>query len=122
MGNTNYQTTVTRIVDGFSNPVDAEVIGNRLYVLENGGSQGLWEITFPPSSPNIILSELTLLPNDAFTFTVTATPGLSYDIQTSSDLVNWVVATNVLPSGNQFQFTDPAVIATPGKFYRVVQH
>jgi hypothetical protein len=122
LGNTNYQTTVTKIVDGISNPVDAEVIGNRLYVLENGGSQGLWEITFPPSSPNIILSAPTLLPNDSFTFIVTATPGLSYDIQASSDLVNWVVATNVLSSSNQFQFTDSAAIAAPGKFYRVVQH
>lgn len=44
LGNTNYQMTVTRLVGGFANPIDAEIIGNRIYVLEYGGNQGLWEV------------------------------------------------------------------------------
>ena len=122
LGNTNYQTTVTRTVGGFSNPVDAEVIGNRLYVIESGGSQGLWEITFPPSSPIVLLSAPALLPNNAFAFTVTGTPGLTYEIDASSNLANWVTVTNLIPSSNHFQFTDPATLAASPRFYRVVQH
>ncbi len=45
----NYQAHVTRIVGGFSNPIDAEILGNKIYVIEYGGGQGIWEITFPPA-------------------------------------------------------------------------
>jgi hypothetical protein len=56
LGNTNYQAQVTRIVGGFDHPVDAEIIENKIYVLEQDGNQGIWEITFPsawgmPSAP-----------------------------------------------------------------------
>ena len=44
----NYEAYVTRIVGGFSNPIDAEIIGNRLYVIEWSGERGLWEIVLPP--------------------------------------------------------------------------
>ncbi len=47
LGNTNYEMRVTRIVGGFSEPIDAEIISNKVYVIEYGGNQGLWEITFP---------------------------------------------------------------------------
>lgn len=47
IGNTNYQLRAKRIVRGFSNPIDAEIIGNKIYVLEYGASQGIWEITMP---------------------------------------------------------------------------
>ena len=46
----NYQAEVTRIVDGFSNPIDAAMIENKIYVIEWGGSRGLWEITLPESN------------------------------------------------------------------------
>jgi hypothetical protein len=49
LGNTNYQVRVTRLVGGFSNPIDAEIIGNKIYVIEYGGNQGIWEVTFPPA-------------------------------------------------------------------------
>ena len=45
----NYEAYVTRIVGGFSNPIDAEIIGNRLYVIEWSGERGLWEIVLPPA-------------------------------------------------------------------------
>lgn len=47
INNTNYRVRTTRIVGGFSKPIDAEIIGNKIYVLEYGGSQGIWEITMP---------------------------------------------------------------------------
>ena len=46
----NYEARVTRIVGGFSNPIDAEIIGNRIYVIEWGGGRGLWEIILPQAS------------------------------------------------------------------------
>lgn len=41
----NYTMTCSNIVEGFYLPVDAELINNELYVIENGGS--LWKIKFP---------------------------------------------------------------------------
>ncbi len=31
---TNYQVRVARTVGGFANPIDAEIVGNKLYVIE----------------------------------------------------------------------------------------
>jgi len=47
VGNTNYRLNARRIVKSFQQPIDAEIIGNKIYVLEFGGSQGIWEITLP---------------------------------------------------------------------------
>jgi hypothetical protein len=47
IGTTNYQLQATRIVEGFSNPIDAEIIGNKIYVLEYGANEGIWEISMP---------------------------------------------------------------------------
>jgi hypothetical protein len=41
----NYTTTTNSIVSGFYLPVDAALVNNNLYVIENGGS--IWKITFP---------------------------------------------------------------------------
>lgn len=46
-GSTNYKMSATRIAGGFSNPIDAEAIGNKIYILEYGGNQGIWEVTMP---------------------------------------------------------------------------
>jgi hypothetical protein len=62
---TNYQARITRIVGGFSNPIDAEILANRIYVIEYSGNQGIWEISFPPapttltsilSGPKVVIS------------------------------------------------------------------
>ncbi|MFO1153138.1 MAG: PQQ-dependent sugar dehydrogenase [Rhodospirillales bacterium] len=42
-----YRMTATRIVGGFNNPIDAELVGHTLYVLDNGGSQSIWEVILP---------------------------------------------------------------------------
>jgi len=42
----NYQSVTTQIARGFQNPVAAVLIENRYYLLENGGSGVIWEITF----------------------------------------------------------------------------
>ena len=53
----NYETRVTRIVGGFSNPIDAEIIGNRIYVIEWGGGRGLWEIVLPQAATETAVAE-----------------------------------------------------------------
>jgi glucose/arabinose dehydrogenase len=42
-----YQMTAEQIVTGFDRPIDSALIGNRLYVLDNGGRGAIWELTFP---------------------------------------------------------------------------
>lgn len=42
-----YEVRATRIVQNFNNPIDAEIINNKIYVLEYGGKQGIWEVTIP---------------------------------------------------------------------------
>jgi hypothetical protein len=86
LGNTNYQARVTKLVGGFATPIDAEIIGNRIYALEYSGQQGIWEIKFPPTRTNITLSS-PALENCALKFTIRGLiPGLEYEIQTSTDL------------------------------------
>lgn len=42
----SYSATTTQIVRGFKNPIDAVLLGNRLYVLEFSGDSALWVLTF----------------------------------------------------------------------------
>ena len=53
----NYEARVTRIVGGFSNPIDAEIIGNRIYVIEWSGKRGLWEIVLPEAATETAVAE-----------------------------------------------------------------
>ena len=39
-------TSTTQIARDFLLPIDGVLIGQRLYVLEYGGSSNLWELTF----------------------------------------------------------------------------
>jgi len=44
----NYFVKTTRIVEGFTEPTDAVMIGNNVYVIEYGGKEGnIWRITLP---------------------------------------------------------------------------
>jgi glucose/arabinose dehydrogenase len=121
LANTNYQTTVTRIISNFSNPIDAEIVGNRIYVIEYSGNQGIWEITFPPSPPAVTLGAPIKNGNGTFSLNVTGAPGLTYQIDSSSNLLNWFSITSLIPSSSPFFVTDPAA-TNSYKFYRAVQH
>ena len=44
----NYVVNTTRIVEGFTEPTDAVIIGNEIYVIEYGGRSGhIWKIRLP---------------------------------------------------------------------------
>ncbi len=122
LGGTNFQARVTRLAGGFADPVDAEIIANRIYLLEYGGNGGLWEITFPPVSTTISLSTPRVSTNGTFGFTALGVlPGASYQVQASADLTVWSTLTEVIPSGHQFDFVDTSAATEPHRFYRVVQ-
>jgi hypothetical protein len=122
LGNTNYQTTVTRIIGSFSNPIDAEIVGNRIYAIEYGGNQGLWEVTFPAAQTAVVLSAPSVQTNGAFRFSVAGTPGLTYEIDASSNLLNWLSVTSLISTISPFQFSDQAATNSPHLFYRAIQH
>jgi hypothetical protein len=62
----NYQAQITRIVEGFEGPMDAEVVGNRIYVIERSGQRAMWEITIPAGRPTAVVEiEGDALPEDS---------------------------------------------------------
>ena len=48
---TSHRVRSTSLVCGFRNPIDAEIRGGRLYVLEYGGNGSVFEITLPGAEP-----------------------------------------------------------------------
>lgn len=43
-----YTLRTTRIVGGFNHPIDTEIVGCNIGVLEYGGKQSLWWVRMPP--------------------------------------------------------------------------
>jgi hypothetical protein len=121
LATTNYQARVTRLIGGFSNPIDAEIISNQVFVLEYGGIQGLWEVTFPPGQRRITLSSPAIQTNGTLLLTLTGAVFLTYQIQTSTNLVTWEASTNFMTTTNPFSFTDSSPINHPVRFYRAVR-
>ena len=54
-----------------------------------------------------------------FMFEVTAPPSQNYEIDVSTDLVNWSAVTNVNTTNNLFQFVDSDATNSAQRFYRV---
>jgi hypothetical protein len=113
----NYHVRATRIVGGLSNPADTAIIANKLYVLENGGSQGLWEVTFP-AAPVPLLSGPSWLSNGTFQLTLRGAPNTSYVLDRTSNFFDWRFVTNYNGSDTPILFSDPAQPAPPYQFYR----
>ncbi|HSU53313.1 MAG TPA: PQQ-dependent sugar dehydrogenase [Candidatus Dormibacteraeota bacterium] len=119
LGGTNFQARVTRLMAGFNLPVDAEIISNRIYVLEYGGNQGVWEISFPPAAPRPVLNMPQWLGTNTFRLTVTGVvPGQTYQVQRSTNLFDWITIENVTPPNAQFVVTDSGATSS-ASFYRV---
>jgi len=116
---TNYQVRVKRIVGGFSNPIDAAIISNKVYAIEYSGSQGVWEITFPPSLPRVNISQAAWLPNGGFSFSFAAVAGQNYQVQVSTNMLGWGSLGSAVATNGTFQFVDPGVTNFPQRFYRV---
>ncbi|NND73215.1 MAG: T9SS type A sorting domain-containing protein [Rhodothermales bacterium] len=64
----NFDASVDRIVAGFDNPIDAVQVADKIYVLEYGGGQGIWEISFADptgveADPEAVSPALRFYPN-----------------------------------------------------------
>jgi hypothetical protein len=122
LGATNYQARTTGIVGGFATPIDAEIVGNRIYVIEHTGNQGIWEITFPRATASIVLSGAHRRQDGVFAFTASGMiPGLNYEIQASTNLLAWLSFSNWLTTTTESEFVDSAALNSPRRFYRVSQ-
>jgi hypothetical protein len=115
LGETNYQARVRRIVGGFSNPIDAEIIGNRIYVIEYGGSFGIWEVRMP--APVRIAGQFVL--GAGFELRVTGDVGRMVTVQGSANLAGWQDLTSVVNTTGVVRFRDTSGGAR--RFYRAVQ-
>jgi hypothetical protein len=93
----------------FSAGRDAAFIGNVYVPLEKPNP--------PPTGPLLLL---TRLPNGSGQLTVQAQPNVSYWIQTSSNLVDWVSVSTNRPSSYTFQWVDPDSFMRSRRFYRVL--
>jgi hypothetical protein len=63
-----YEATVTQIMRGFQNPIDAVLVDNKLYVIDFGGDRMLWEVTFSMDTAieeeaSASLMSMTIFPN-----------------------------------------------------------
>tara|TARA_R110000868_G_scaffold37111_6_gene131438 strand:+ start:19711 stop:21387 length:1677 start_codon:yes stop_codon:yes gene_type:complete len=89
----NFEITTTRLIKDFLNPIDSEIIGNKIYVLEfktswlnNNKSTGIWEVTFPANTTNTenlsdVASKYKLYQNYPNPFNPSTT--ISFDLFTS---------------------------------------
>ena len=115
LGETNYQARVRRIVSGLSNPIDAEIIGNRIYVIEYGGSFGIWEVRMPAQVR--IAGHFVL--GAGFELSVMGDVGRTVTIQGSGNLAGWQDLTNVVNTTGVVRFRD--ISGGGRRFYRAVE-
>jgi hypothetical protein len=64
------------------------------------------------------LSRYSRLGNGGFQFTIDGEAGVTYVIETSSDLIQWTSLTTVVNSTGPIQFTDPDAATVAKRFYR----
>ena len=112
---TNYQVQATQIASGFNQPVDTEIVGNKLYVLENGGSEGLWEISFP-AAPLPLLTDASWSADQFFEVTLRGASQSNYVLEASPNLFDWVFLTNYTGGITPVIFREPASQVL--RFYR----
>jgi len=55
-----------------------------------------------------------------FILPLIGTPGLNYQLQTSTNLINWNVLTNVLLTNSTASFIDSDILNYPRRFYRLL--
>ena len=86
-----------------------------------GGASGNITLQVKPSVSPIILGSPVRLPNGTFQFTLTAEAGYDYQIQASTNLVNWeTIATLPNPTGT-IQFIDPNAANFLLRYYRATR-
>lgn len=115
-----YEVETTKLVTSLHDPVDSEVINNRIYVACFSGEHAIYEITLPPANgvefgqPSWTLAGL-LLPLSV------QHPG-EYQLQTSRNLTDWTTLwTRTLPAGSLVILDESASSTGGPRFYRALQ-
>ena len=70
---------------------------------------------------NLVFSAPGYLSNGTFQVQFTATPGLTYILQSSTNLNTWVSLSTNTPASSPFLWVDPAATNSAYQFYRVIQ-
>jgi len=70
--------------------------------------------------PQVSLQSAKVVPQTGFSFDFAGQPAKFYDIQVSSNLVDWTSLTNLLLINSPATFTDPGSAGLPRRFYRVI--
>ncbi|MBL7925303.1 MAG: T9SS type A sorting domain-containing protein [Bacteroidia bacterium] len=123
----NFELTAQNIVDGFYLPVDATLVGNKLYAIENGGD--IWQITFTTTVgmadvnfkskvyPNPFNQHTNILfNNDGRPATLTVYNSVMQVVQTIHSTTNQIqVERNNLPAGIYFFILKTQGYTTHGK-------
>ncbi len=136
-GPVSYRTYATNVVGGaeenswFTNAADARVLreGTNILAAEvhqansTSGDLGFnLELTgaqiLPPLPPPPLWAATWGVAPGTVAFSLATQPGRSYTVFTSSNLVDWVVLTNLFAEGDLFQFTDLPGSSSPVRFYR----
>jgi hypothetical protein len=84
---------------------------------------GLYSHRFYRSVLQLTPSQFSLarsLSNGSFQFNFTADPGRYYQLLASTNLLDWVILTNLPAPASNVLFLDPAAAGFPHRFYRVV--
>jgi hypothetical protein len=110
----NYQVRTRRMVSGFSYPIDAEIIGNKIYVIEYG-LYGIWEITVP-TAPKVLAANAWNR-EQGFSLRIENVSSKALRLEASTNLLDWIRLTN-FPFGASSDFLDLAATNRPYRFYR----
>jgi len=87
------------------------------------GANGGGGFAYDRSTPAVVvpptISQATVT-DGQFAFDYNANSGLSYVVQTSSNLMNWLPVSTNVASSDMVHFTESVVTNSPGRFYRVI--
>lgn len=113
----NYQVRTARVVTGFWYPIDAEIIANKIYVIEYG-EYGIFEVTLP-TLPKLLTNPRWKPdnPDRGFSFRLENVSGNPLKLEASTNLLDWIGLTNV-PIGNSVDFLDRDSPSLKQRFYR----
>lgn len=123
----NYTLSATRIIGGFSNPVDAIIDSNKIFVLEYGtsGTSGLYEITMPVTATavneNTNILKCTTFPipaNEKINFYYSLESKEKFSLKIFDVNGKEIISdTNISGTVGDNQFSVPTVNFSPGIYY-----
>lgn len=117
----NFEAEIRQVVTGFLNPIDTEILGNRIIVVCYGGERSIWEITFP-AEERLALAD-PHLGEDGFGFTIRGALGGPYSVERTTDLDYWEVLDSVTLDSPGGPFLDRTTTRSGNGvtcYYRVV--